>query len=57
MIQCPVCGSDQFAHLRGPRRTVCPYCQASWIQDDDAQNAILEPREETRPASRLQAVP
>lgn len=60
MIQCPGCGLDQFVYVRGPRRTTCPYCKGSWVQDADHQIAVS--RAESRmlarpPASRRAAVP
>jgi len=59
MVHCPVCLSDQLVYVVSPRRTGCPYCGASWIQDEGRQTAIdrTELRLPPLPASRGAAAP
>ncbi len=40
MVHCPVCLAVQVVFVVSPRRTSCPYCGASWTQDDGRQTTI-----------------
>ncbi len=56
MVRCPVCHSIQFAFVVTPRRTTCPYCQASWSQDDSGQTAVDRPKARAVPRAPSRGV-